>query len=1196
MQKNSLVASVFALTLAACGGGEIVDDAGGMLGDGGTPPGGDRVPDGGADAYEVRVDLLGDGEGRVSSDDGTIDCGGGASSCRVMFPAGARVTLRASAVEPSRFAGWSGPGLECGASDACTLVVDRPIVAAATFTRSEEALFVRRSGDGGGRVVSEPAGIDCGETCSASFARGATVRLRVTPAPGSELVGWGGACAGVDESCVVRLDETTEVTVTLRRIPRALEVRLTGDGAGAVASEPAGIDCGEACSADFADGTLVTLEAVAAPGSSLAGWTGCEASGARCTLTLDAAAVVEARFELDRHPLSVTLAGAGAGTVRSEPAGIDCGAGCAALFAHGASVVLTASPDAGSTFTGWGGACSGAGAVCTVTLDQARAVTATFARRRWDLDVTLGGAGAGRVTLTPGAIDCGARCTGAFEHGASVTLRAVADASSTFVGWGGACSGAAATCAVSMTEARAVSATFALGERELTVTRVGSGEGTVVSSPVGIDCGADCTHTFDFGTTVTLSARAADSSTFDGWSGACSGAAPTCSVRVTEAAAVSASFTLRPRTLSVTRVGAGTVSSSPAGIACGADCSEDYPHGTPVTLTATAATGWAFAGWSGACSGAASTCTVTMSAARAVTATFRITTRTLSVRRAGTGAGTVTSVPSGIACGATCARDFDYGTSVTLTATPDGATSRFAGWAGACAGTASTCTVSMTEAESATATFTLLDRPLDVTVAGTGSGRVTSAPAGVDCPGTCRGTWPHGEVVVLTARAADDSTFAGWAGACSGAEPTCSVRLEAAAATTATFTLRPRRLTVTRVGSGTVASSPAGISCGTGCAADFPHGTTVRLTATPATGWVIGGWTGACEGAGVTCDVPMTAARETTLTFRVTTRALTVRRAGTGTGRVTSAPAGIDCGTDCSEDYAYDTRVTLSALPDTATSRFAGWSGACSGMDACAVTMTEARDVTATFTLLDRALDVEVGGRGAGSVTSEPAGITCPGTCRAVYPHGREVVLTARPADGNVRFAGWTGACTNPETTCRVTMTQARTVRATFQPVQRTLTVRVGAGGSVVSTPAGIDCGAACTAPFDHGQDVTLTPRPAVGMVFSGWQGACTGTGACVVRMTADQSVAATFVVARHRLIVRGAGSIGTTYIASPAPEEACLCDRTLAAGTSVTIFAQPSPVAAFRFDRWNGAPASCVAAACTFVIDRDYDISAVFR
>ena len=75
---------------------------------------------------------------------------------------------------------------------------------------------------------------------------------------------------------------------------------------------------------------------------------------------------------------------------------------------------------------------------------------------------------------------------------------------------------------------------------------------------------------------------------------------------------------------------------------------------------------------------------------------------------------------------------------------------------------------------------------------------------------------------------------------------------------------------------------------------------------------------------------------------------LSVSIDGPGSGTVTSSPAGIDCGTDCSESYTGNTIVTLTAS-GAAGSTFAGWSGACSGTDSCPVTMDAARSVTATF-------------------------------------------------------------------------------------------------------------------------------------------------------------------------------------------------------------------------------------------------------
>src|SRR5439155_12990259 len=121
-------------------------------------------------------------------------------------------------------------------------------------------------------------------------------------------------------------------------------------------------------------------------------------------------------------------------------------------------------------------------------------------------------------------------------------------------------------------------------------------------------------------------------------------------------------------TLAVVRqgTGRGTVTSNPAGINCGATCSASYDRGTMVTLTATAAAGSTFEGWSGAGCSATVTCTVTLTANTTIVARFGTPGFTLSVRPQGTGSGTVTSSPTGINCGATCSATFDSGTRVTL--------------------------------------------------------------------------------------------------------------------------------------------------------------------------------------------------------------------------------------------------------------------------------------------------------------------------------------------------------------------------------------------------------------------------------------------------------------------------------------------------------------------------------------------------
>jgi hypothetical protein len=163
----------------------------------------------------------------------------------------------------------------------------------------------------------------------------------------------------------------------------------------------------------------------------------------------------------------------------------------------------------------------------------------------------------------------------------------------------------------------------ALGQL-LGVTRAGTGTGTVTSDPPGISCGSTCSHTFADGTSVTLFAAPASGSTFSGWSGDCTGTG-TCTVTMGQARSVVATFALHSATLTVTKSGKGSgkVTSSPAGISCGSTCSHSYTYGSSVKLAAKSATGSAFAGWSGACTGKA-TCTVSMTTARSVQASFRL--------------------------------------------------------------------------------------------------------------------------------------------------------------------------------------------------------------------------------------------------------------------------------------------------------------------------------------------------------------------------------------------------------------------------------------------------------------------------------------------------------------------------------------------------------------------------------------------
>jgi phospholipase C len=149
---------------------------------------------------------------------------------------------------------------------------------------------------------------------------------------------------------------------------------------------------------------------------------------------------------------------------------------------------------------------------------------------------------------------------------------------------------------------------------------------------------------------------------------------------------------------------------------------------------------------------------------------------------------------------------------------------------------------------------------------------------------------------------------------------------------------------------------------------------------------------------------------------------------------------------------------------------------------------------------------------GSGTVTSSPAGVNCGTTCSQSFPEGTQVTLNATPAAG-FSFGGWSGACTGTGA-CVLPTSGAQSVTASFMgsgALQVTVTLAGAGTGTVTSTPTGINCGTNCTNTFSPGTQVTLNATPAAGFSFSGWSGACAGTGTCTLPTSGPQSVTASF-------------------------------------------------------------------------------------
>jgi hypothetical protein len=329
-------------------------------------------------------------------------------------------------------------------------------------------------------------------------------------------------------------------------------------------------------------------------------------------------------------------------------------------------------------------------------------------------------------------------------------------------------------------------------------------------------------------------------------------------------------------------------------------------------------------------------------------------------------------------------------------------------------------------------------------------------------------------------------------------------------------------LTVTKTGSGTVASTTitnpnsdvsnyTAINCGATCSATFAPTDTVTITATPATNYAFSSWTGCTSVSGTTCTVTVTTAKAVVAAF-VQNYTLTVTKAGSGTGTVTSADSSINCGTTCSATYTGTTTETLTAAA-TSGSTFAGWSGCATATGTtCVVSVTGAIAVTATFTG-PVTLTVAKAGTGTGTVASTDSNINCGAACSYTYPYNTTVTLNAAPASGST-FTGWNGGGCAGTGACITTLTAATTITASFAgPV--TLTVVASGSGTITSTDSKINCGATCSASYPYNTSVTLNAVPASGYAFTGWSGGgCTGTAACTTTLTTSTTVTAAFAAA----------------------------------------------------------------------------------
>jgi hypothetical protein len=541
--------------------------------------------------------------------------------------------------EEARMAVREGPGRRrSGVVSAASLALAGLLAlgAAAAAVSAPAKVELRVVPEGPGFVRTPSGKIQCGSTCSATFARGKLVTLLAQGGETATFTGWSGACTGALPRCTIFLDRPA--TATARFKPAVVRVEVAVGGLGRVTSEPAGISCGagaEACVDSFVKRATLMLTASPSPSSGFAGWLGACSGTGPCELAPGEETSVRAVF---RRVHAVSATATGAGTVESDlwP---GCDLPCSAVSPSGGVTALRAVPAGGQSFRGWTGACTGAAATCVLRTDQPGAVDASFGA-----PPLVPGSGqlvavtrAGPGNVTGGGIACGTVCA-ARPSASTITLTAAPSAGAVFAGWGGDCSGTAPTCQLTLASARSVTATF--GRAFTLAYTPGSGNPTVRITPPGITCAAPCTTTVGGDELVTLAVDVPTPTNPDVrarvfWAQACVGGGPACTLAVDAGTAVTAHVTLVAAIMgvrfglvvSLTRKGTVTAEGTgPEPFACVRStgpkaCSAVVVRDRDVTLTATPVA--RFVRWVGSCSGTKPKCAFSMTAAKTVIAQFR---------------------------------------------------------------------------------------------------------------------------------------------------------------------------------------------------------------------------------------------------------------------------------------------------------------------------------------------------------------------------------------------------------------------------------------------------------------------------------------------------------------------------------------------------------------------------------------------
>jgi uncharacterized repeat protein (TIGR02543 family) len=413
---------------------------------------------------------------------------------------GTVVELTATPADGWRFVEWEGD-LD-GEENPAQLTVDEAKEVTAVFERKSYPLTIQKDGEG---AVSE----ELIQAKSSEYDFGDVVELTASPAEGWSFAGWEGDLNGSENPAQITIEDTTHVTAVFERQSFTLDIQAEGEGS--VERDPD--------QQEYLYEEDVELTAVPEEGWTFTGWEGdVESSDNPLKVSVTEDLELTALFEKQEYDLTVNIDGEG--EVSQEVVQAK-----STSYEHGTTVELTATPDEGWAFTGWEGDLDGSDNPATLTVDEAKEVTAVFERQSFSLDIVTSGEGS--VERDPDQQE--------YLYEEDVELTAVPEEGWTFTGWEGDVESSDNPLKVSVTEDLELTALFEKQEYDLTVNIDGEGE---VSQEV---VQAKSTS-YEHGTTVELTATPDEGWAFIGWEGDLDGSDNPATITVDQAKEVTAVF------------------------------------------------------------------------------------------------------------------------------------------------------------------------------------------------------------------------------------------------------------------------------------------------------------------------------------------------------------------------------------------------------------------------------------------------------------------------------------------------------------------------------------------------------------------------------------------------------------------------------------------------------------------------------